>query len=206
LPNWLEEYFERLKRPGTGNAYNLSPYKNYTSIKERVDNLEKFLMDTSTLLLSNVSVRTSQVTVEQAERSIEEAAVANPQSRRATLITALAFVYVPLSFVTSFFGMNVGGGHWQWWWVLVALTIVTALTILLGLTVDFLERVWPWSEYRKRMQERVDPRTSRRWCDSIAVTASGCEDHYRMLLSSAKLERRCSMHCIVFVLPIFVFA
>lgn len=50
-------------------------------------------METFQILMSSISVRDSQLSIEQ--------------SQRATRLTQLAFIYVPLSFVTGIFGMNV---------------------------------------------------------------------------------------------------
>jgi Mg2+ and Co2+ transporter CorA len=50
-------------------------------------------MDSFTLLMSSISIL--------------EAASINEQARQGQMITRLAFLYVPLSFVTSIFSMNV---------------------------------------------------------------------------------------------------
>lgn len=57
--------------------------------------LKKFLMDTYQLLMSSISVLDSETEIQQVYRGQK--------------LTQLAFVYVPLSFVTSIFGMNVRG-------------------------------------------------------------------------------------------------
>ncbi|KJY01389.1 hypothetical protein TI39_contig293g00015 [Zymoseptoria brevis] len=55
--------------------------------------LERFLMDTFQLLMSSISVLDSQASIQDAKRS--------------TRLLQLATLYVPLSFVTGVFGMNV---------------------------------------------------------------------------------------------------
>ncbi|SMR56510.1 unnamed protein product [Zymoseptoria tritici ST99CH_3D1] len=55
--------------------------------------LERFLMDTFQLLMSSISVLDSQTSIQDAKRS--------------TRLLQLATLYVPLSFVTGVFGMNV---------------------------------------------------------------------------------------------------
>lgn len=62
-------------------------------IQREAERLETFLMNTFSLLLSTIGVT--------------EAKSAKQQAKRAEMLTTLAFVYVPLSFVTSIFGMNV---------------------------------------------------------------------------------------------------
>ena len=62
--------------------------------------LQGFLMETFQLFMSSISVQDSRLSLEQSRLSIE-------QARRGSRLTLLAFVYVPLSFVTGIFGMNI---------------------------------------------------------------------------------------------------
>lgn len=84
---------------------------------------EKFLMDTYQLLMSSISVLDSQTGIEQAHRG--------------QILTQLALVYLPFSFVTGIFGMNVkeiNGSALSIWVclpVLVVTVIVTALLLKL---------------------------------------------------------------------------
>lgn len=96
----------------------------------RTPYLDKLLMDTFHLLMSTVSVRESEQNKEQAQRG--------------EMLTQLAFIYLPLSFVTGVFGMNVSeinGSPLSVWVVLVVLLITIACTgtILVGLSW----RQWP---------------------------------------------------------------
>lgn len=77
-----------------------SPVDRLITIKREARDLERFLMDSFQLLMSSISVLETQRGAEQALISIEQAA-------RTTRLTQLAFIYVPLTFVTSIFGMNV---------------------------------------------------------------------------------------------------
>lgn len=59
------------------------------------------------IILNNSMLRQSQQAIEQANRVAR--------------LTLIAFIYIPLSFTTSFFGMNiaelgVSGGRPMWWW------------------------------------------------------------------------------------------
>jgi hypothetical protein len=64
------------------------------------------------------------------------------RSRRGALITCLAFVYVPLSFVTGIFGMNVkeiNGSHLSVWTCFVALGVVMIGNLLVFLAYKEFE-------------------------------------------------------------------
>lgn len=94
-----------------------SPSENFREILESADKLDRFLMETFQLLMSTLSVRDSQISIRQ--------------SRRGMLLTVLAFVYVPLSFITGIFGMNVkeiNGSPLSIWVCFVALGVVVAAT------------------------------------------------------------------------------
>lgn len=82
--------------------------------------LEKFLMDSFTLLLSSISVKEAEINAKTSER--------------AQLLTTLAFVYVPLSFVTGIFGMNINeinGSKVPAWIPAVTLGATLSLTFLI---------------------------------------------------------------------------
>ena len=86
--------------------------------------LERFLMDTFNLLLSSVSVL-------GAERSIE-------QTNRGQMLTRLAFIYIPLSFVTGVFGMNlkeINGSPLSAWVVAITLVVTGICTVLVLATL-----------------------------------------------------------------------
>lgn len=61
-------------------------------ISENVEFLENFLIDSFKLLISSTSVAEAELAVQQGKRNQR--------------LTQLAFLYVPLSFVTGVFGMN----------------------------------------------------------------------------------------------------
>jgi Mg2+ and Co2+ transporter CorA len=80
--------------------------------------LEKFLMDSFTLLMSSISVI--------------EAGSIKEQAQQGQMITRLAFLYVPLSFVTSIFSMNVReiNGSLVLVWMPVATFLVVSICTL----------------------------------------------------------------------------
>jgi Mg2+ and Co2+ transporter CorA len=100
-----------------------APVDLHQSTLEEAIRPEVFLMQTFQLLTSSLNVQESQLSSEQAQR--------------ATRLTQLAFIYIPLSFVTGIFGMNIkelNGSGLSIWVCLVAVAIVVILTsIILGL-------------------------------------------------------------------------
>jgi len=89
------------------------------SVRREAESVEKMLMDTFQLLTSSLSAKDSQTGI--------------LLSRRVTLVTWLAFFYVPLSFVTGIFGMNVreiNGSPISVWVCFVALAVVLAMTAI----------------------------------------------------------------------------
>lgn len=79
-------------------------------------------METFQLIMSSVSVQDSRLSINQ--------------SRRGSQLTLLALIYVPLSFVTGTFGMNIqqindsGPNLWDYFVTLVRVILVTILVFL----------------------------------------------------------------------------
>lgn len=119
-PNDLDPYFKsNLNRLKDLHLATPSPFNTLHDLLEEAKELQAFLMETFQLLMSSLSVRDSQISIHQ--------------SRRGTLITVLAFIYVPLSFVTGIFGMNikeVNGSPLDVWVCFVALAVVVVSTVL----------------------------------------------------------------------------
>ena len=79
--------------------------------------LQRFLMDTFHLLMSSIGIL--------------EAEASKKQVRRRQMLTQLAFIYIPLSFVTGIFGINVreiNGSPLSIWTSVVALIVTSACT------------------------------------------------------------------------------
>jgi uncharacterized membrane protein len=94
--------------------------------------LEKFLMETFQLLMSSISVQDAKLSVKQGQLS-------NQQSLRATQLTILASIYVPLSFVTGIFGMNLkelNGSSLSIWVFFVAVVIAATVTVIIFLVLQ----------------------------------------------------------------------
>ncbi|KAK5120821.1 hypothetical protein LTR85_005888 [Meristemomyces frigidus] len=92
-PPDLDEYFEsegsRLDHLSLATP---PPVGRLREVLREAKELEGFLMETFQLLMNSLSVKDSQISIQQ--------------SRRGTLLAVLAFIYIPLSFVTGIFGMN----------------------------------------------------------------------------------------------------
>ena len=135
IPQKIDEYCEDLRQCyGTmQDATNLTPASGHHNTLEKAVELEKFLMETFQLLMSSISVQDAKMSVAQGQLS-------NQQSLRATQLTILASIYVPLSFVTGIFGMNLkelNGSSLSIWVFFVGVVIATIVTaiIFLGLRV-----------------------------------------------------------------------
>jgi len=97
-------------------------------IMEQTNVLEKFLMDSFTILMNSIGVMEAE--------SIKE------QAQQGQMITRLAFLYVPLNFVTGILGMNVkeiNGSPLPMWVPVAAFLVVSTCT----LGILFL---WRWKQ------------------------------------------------------------
>ena len=114
----LRDYLERFPLPARGNrAAVLMPLNNHPRILADALKLDAFLMETFQLLMSSISAQDSQLSLDEA--------------RRSSLITWLAFIYVPLSFVTGIFGMNlkeINGSPLSLWVSVITLAIILGCT------------------------------------------------------------------------------
>ena len=84
-----------------------------------------------------MNVKMSNASIAESERAIHQAS-------RVEQLTRLAFFYIPISFTTSFFGMNlgaVGQGKLQLWvWVAVSVPVVLMSYVMLGLFSRRIQR------------------------------------------------------------------
>ena len=97
---------------------------NWQRLINETTKLEAFLMETFQLFMSSVSVQDSRLSINQAQRGGQ--------------ITLLALIYVPLSFVTGIFGMNIqqiNGSGLNIWVCFVTLVPVVLITVLVFLAV-----------------------------------------------------------------------
>jgi hypothetical protein len=130
IPQTIIEYWEDLCQ--SHGIMQDATRAHYNTLEKAVE-LEKFLVETFQLLMSSISVQDAKMSVAQGQLS-------NQQSLRATQLTILASIYVPLSFVTGIFGMNLkelNGSSLPIWVFFVGVVIATIVTaiIFLGLQV-----------------------------------------------------------------------
>jgi Mg2+ and Co2+ transporter CorA len=102
------------------------------TLEKRLELVSKTLNDEIQLLIGSVQVRDSETSRKQAER--------------ATMLTLLAAVYLPLQLVTGIFGMNIaeindGVPAWR--------ACVVALAVAGGLTLGVFGGVWWWRKWRE---------------------------------------------------------
>jgi hypothetical protein len=105
VPSHVRQFYEALysSQSNARDYLNFhSPVEKLAAIKQQANDLERFLMDSFQLLMSSLSVIETQTGAQQTRLSMEQAA-------RTARLTQLAFIYIPLTFVTSVFGMNVKG-------------------------------------------------------------------------------------------------
>lgn len=122
VPESVAEYFNsRFKL----DVISRNPVENLNRLSGEATKLEAFLMETFQLFMSSISVQGSRLSIKQARLSID-------QAQRGSRLTLLAFIYVPLSFVTGVFGMNIqqiNGSGLNIWVCFVALAVVVFATV-----------------------------------------------------------------------------
>ncbi|KAF4992469.1 hypothetical protein FGRMN_7140 [Fusarium graminum] len=106
--------------------------KNKTSVSARtIEQDFAYILDRTTILHTRV---TESISVLMSSMSIWESQRAILQAKSVGKLTFLAFIFVPLSFTTSFFGMSVNqiekGNLDIWWWVVMSVPIVALVFVL----------------------------------------------------------------------------
>jgi magnesium transporter len=98
-------------------------------IEDRIAHLGTIMNEVNSFLTACINLRDSDIM--------------KTQARRATELTALAVIYLPLTLVTGIFGMNlteINGGTPKWWTSVIALVILGAATVIPFGTWIFLRR------------------------------------------------------------------
>ena len=124
-----------------GNRDPPSLSKVIAQVMEDLGKLEKELNDEIHLIIGAVTVQDSDANKTQTER--------------ATLLTLLAAVYLPLTLVTGIFGMNireVDEGKPTWWACVIALAVVAACTVAFYLAYRHLRAKKRAREEWERME------------------------------------------------------
>jgi Mg2+ and Co2+ transporter CorA len=128
---WPKDSTEPGSRRAVSAAQNLE--QDFQHLLDRAEMLHRLTTEAITVLFSSISISESQKAMEQAQRVGK--------------LTFLAFVFVPLSFTTGFFGMNVaelaGNKIGLRWWVCLSVLVTSAAVALFFL--DFImptRRAW----------------------------------------------------------------
>lgn len=126
VPGHVRLFYEKIyNEPNARDALDFhSPVARLAATSHQAGDLERFLIDSFQLLMSSISVAETQNAATQAKLSMEQAA-------RTARLTQFAFVYIPLTFVTSIFGMNVrelSDPVPPLWVCIVTLVVVAAAT------------------------------------------------------------------------------
>ncbi|KAJ4251081.1 hypothetical protein NW762_011732 [Fusarium torreyae] len=107
-------------------AHNVE--QDFQHILDRTVSLNTRVSEAISVLMSSMSISESQRAIIQAQRVGK--------------LTFLAFIFVPLSFTTSFFGMNVAqlenGNLGIWWWFVMSVPIVALVFALYFVDVSNL--------------------------------------------------------------------
>jgi hypothetical protein len=163
-PVYLEAYYNTFPQIRWANpASHRSPIDQLASILVRAKDLEKLLIDSFQMLQAAVSVQQATLRNEQAAittklaaDTAKQASASAEQATAATRITALAFVYIPLTFVTGIFGMNIRIGTedpkgFIWYAPLVTLAVAIVFTAALWYAADWIDtRLVARREKRKK--------------------------------------------------------
>ena len=101
-----------------------------TSLQKDFEELLRRTEVLSTRCKHGMNVKMSNASIAESERAIRQAS-------RVEQLTRLAFFYIPISFTTSFFGMNlgaVGQGKLQLWvWLAVSVPVLLMSYVVLEL-------------------------------------------------------------------------
>lgn len=144
MPAYLASYYENFPMiRHRHEATYMSPVGHLPEILNRASKLDKLILDDFQILMSSVSVH--------------EGHESTRQTRLATGIAVLAFIYVPLTLVTGIFGMSIKGQDgFAWWAPILALVAVVLLTV--GLLVLALLLL---AARKVRQKTRKGPRGTR---------------------------------------------
>ena len=128
-PKWPKDRSESGSRKAAIAAQSLE--QDFMHLLDRANTLHQRTAEAITVLMSSISISESQKAMEQAQRVGK--------------LTFLAFLFVPLSFTTSFFGMNVTelqGNVGLKWWVALSVPVAVGALALFYLDMKTLMQVW----------------------------------------------------------------
>ena len=129
--------------------------------------LQNIEQQINVVLAQKMTYRAAMASLDESRMGIEHAKRSMEQNARVKRLTQLAFIFIPLSFSTSIFGMNLevlGTGTAKAWMVVMAVVSAYAVTSLVWVIIDHqnikaaftarLERYrWPHSSSRDHIEE-----------------------------------------------------
>ncbi len=121
------------------------------------------------MLAQKMSYRASMASLRESQMAIEQAKTGIQQNERVKRLTQLAFIFIPLSFVTSLFGMNVtalGTGSATVWMVVVSIIITYVVITLFWILLHYQARIVNWTAAKFR---------AAKWLQRAAYTMT--QDH-----------------------------
>jgi Mg2+ and Co2+ transporter CorA len=130
-PAWPKDETESGSRKAKISAERLE--QDFKHLLERAEALHTRTTEAITVLMSSISISESQRAINQAYR-VEK-------------LTFLAFIFVPLSFTTAFFSMNVAQFQQEklsiiWWVVMTVLVMGISISLFYLDVVGFARRFW----------------------------------------------------------------
>lgn len=131
--------------PNPENSRDPGLLRDFNFVVEEYEIYYNILREKFNYEASSASLKASLASLEESRRGIQ-------QNHSVKRLTQLAFVFIPLSFITSTFGMNVDvltGDKAKWWTVLIGAVIVY---FIVG--VPFL--LIRWRDSRKRSGDEVN--------------------------------------------------
>jgi hypothetical protein len=131
VPTHVRDFYAQVYAdPGHNDRMGFeTPIDQLGRISEEAAELQRFLMDSFQLLISSLSVIETVTSAKLARVGLEQAS-------RGAKLTQLAFIYVPLSFCTGVFGMNIkeinGSPLSAWVCAVTLVVIIAATTVVFG--------------------------------------------------------------------------
>ncbi|KAK4228072.1 hypothetical protein QBC38DRAFT_536036 [Podospora fimiseda] len=154
----LEENMKRKERHDQLSWFRLQSHELLAEVDDRLDELEglkKGAESTAKSVNDLLQLKQQQASVVQAWESVKQAEEAVRQGRAIMMFTVMTIIFLPMSFISSIFGMNnreFGGSDNPWSvkdQVLLYILPISFLVILLSITIAFsnLLRALLWSAF-----------------------------------------------------------
>ncbi|KAI0551003.1 hypothetical protein F4679DRAFT_583073 [Xylaria curta] len=160
------DFRKRFKREDPGE--DKEKYENYESFKLRanecqtrvdshvkdLESLRKTAKNTADDVLHLLTMKQQQASVVQAWQAVKQSDETIKQGRSIMIFTLATIVFLPLSFLTSVFGMNnyeFGNNNWRLGEQLIYIFLISAGVVFISLLFAFSAwiRAWIWSHYSR---------------------------------------------------------